>query len=756
MNAAERTEKSNRTGPLVISIIVAAILIYMLRDVTSPASLVIWSSLFLVVYLLRKALAMAYHRNPEKNAYPEKWLNRFRWITAFCGAAWGLSGVLLFPPDIANQAFLTIALAGVCGGAIIVYAIDKVTAYAFTGSVMFLALPGYFLDGENFSMAIALMLVLFVDYVLIAGFKSAKSLHESIQLRLDANKSREAINALAQRQKLHIEHTPLAVIEWDTNFLVTSWNHAAEQMFGYPLEYVMNQHISFIVPQSSRHIVEEACNKLLGGSGGNHVRHENITQSGVIMYCEWFNTVLKNAEGNIVGIASLIQDETAYKKAQDEIQRLAYYDALTNLPNRRLLLDRLGRTLAASARSKSHGCIMFIDLDNFKTLNDTKGHAVGDLLLKEVANRLQKLVRGSDTVARIGGDEFVLVLEDLAKSHDQAIDASQVVADKVIQEINKSFRLGHYDHHCSPSIGICLFTGQNTNVDEILKRADTAMYQAKKAGRNKYRFFDESMQPQLDFQAQLKIELQAALERLQFTLNFQPQVNQFSEVVGAEVLLRWVHPEYGMVSPGEFIPLAEESGLIIPIGNWVLQQACQILKQWELLGHTRDLKLSVNVSALQLSQPDFVSQVRQALSHSQCRPDRLKLELTESLVIQNIDDIITKMSQLKEIGVSLSLDDFGIGYSSLSILTRLPLDELKIDQSFVHNLLSDQLNSAVIIQTIIAMGENLGLKIIAEGVETKEQVEFLKQAGCTNYQGYLFGRPMDMDNFESMLPRQQA
>jgi diguanylate cyclase (GGDEF)-like protein/PAS domain S-box-containing protein len=739
---------ASSTGAVLISLVVALIMMMVVRDVVSQERLLLWFSLFFTSYIARKLLAVLYHRSPETHGNPWKWLDRFRIATAFCGLSWGLAGVLLFPPGFVDQAFMSLVFAGVCGGAIIVYSIDRLSSYAFTAGLLVPALPNYFIHGDNLSFAIAVLLVLFVSYLLIAAFRNAGYLHESIWLRIEANKSRQAMNALAQRQKLHIENTPLAVIEWDPDFRVTSWNFAAEAMFGYPAAEALQQPISFIVAPSSLEIAETQCRQLLNGEGGTHVRQENIRQDGMEIHCEWFNTPIKNTEGKIVAIASLIQDVTAYKRAQDEIQRLAYYDVLTNLPNRRLLLDRLERTLISNTRQQKFGCIMFMDLDNFKTLNDTKGHAMGDMLLVEVANRLEKLIRGSDTVARIGGDEFVLVLENLASTLEQATHFSKLIADKVIQEINKPFHLGQFDHHCSPSIGISMFPDKNLSVDEILKRADTAMYQAKQAGRNKYRFFDESMQPQLDYQSRLKIEMQLALERGQFSLNLQPQVNEEAQVGGAEVLLRWTHPEYGNVSPGQFIPLAEESGLIIPIGNWVLRQACQILKAWESQPALRDLRLSVNVSALQLSQPDFVQQVRQALHLSGCSPSRLKLELTESMVIQSIDDIISKMTQLKRIGVALSLDDFGIGYSSLSILTRLPLDELKIDQSFVHALLKDQRDSEVIIQTIIAMGEKLGLKIIAEGVESWDQVRFLREAGCSHYQGYLFGRPMQQQQFE--------
>lgn len=443
-------------------------------------------------------------------------------------------------------------------------------------------------------------------------------------------------------------------------------------------------------------------------------------------------------------------DIARHKEAEDKIQHLAYYDLLTNLPNRRLLIDRLEHSLAVNARHKNHGAILFIDLDHFKTLNDTKGHSIGDLLLVEVAKRLQTCARDGDTLARLGGDEFVMILEDLSEDAAQAAVQVEALCSKIISAVNHPYHLDNYLYHSSASIGICMFGNQQITVDELLKRADIAMYQAKSAGRNTLSFYDPAMQATLQARAALEFDLRLAIEENQFKLYYQMQVDYAGKVHGAEVLIRWQHPIKGLVPPLQFIPLAEETGLILPIGLWVLNTACAQLKAWEndpIAGH---LQISVNVSASQFHDPDFVKHVSGMLQNYAIQSDRLKLELTESLVLNNVDEAIIKMQSLRELGVRFSLDDFGTGFSSLYCLTKLPLDQLKIDQTFVRNI-SINNRDAVVVQTIIGMANNLGIEVIAEGVELEEQRAFLKQHDCNFYQGYLFSKPLPIEAFEAKL-----
>ncbi|MCW8200133.1 EAL domain-containing protein [Verminephrobacter aporrectodeae subsp. tuberculatae] len=459
---------------------------------------------------------------------------------------------------------------------------------------------------------------------------------------------------------------------------------------------------------------------------------------------------LLDASGALRGYRGVGRNITGRKQAESQIERLAFYDALTGLPNRRLLLDRLQRATVAATHSSTQGALLFIDLDNFKDLNDTLGHDIGDQLLLQVAQRLKACVRETDTVARFGGDEFVVLLEGLSANSAHASAETAHVASHIATTLGQPYPLGETSHHSTPSIGIALFGRQPCSVDELLKHADLAMYQAKAAGRNTQRFFDPEMQAAVSSRSALEADLRRGLEQKEQLLYYQPVVDGKGHLQGAEALLRWNHPRRGIVSPAEFIPLAEQTGLILPLGHWVLETACAQLVTWSRSALTRPFFLSVNVSVRQFRQPDFVQQVLGTLDASGANPERLKLELTESLLLADVEDSIARMEQLRSHGVGFSLDDFGTGYSSLSYLKRLPLEQLKIDQSFVRDLQTNP-NDAAIVRTILALADSLDLSVVAEGVETTGQFEFLHRHGCKAFQGYLFGRPMPCELLERTL-----
>ncbi len=443
-------------------------------------------------------------------------------------------------------------------------------------------------------------------------------------------------------------------------------------------------------------------------------------------------------------------DITSRKKSEEASLQLSFYDTLTGLPNRRLLTARLKRLLMANARTHEHGAIIYIDLDNFKKLNDARGHAAGNLLLIEVAKRLKNCVRKEDTVSRLGGDEFVLVLQSLSIRNELANSAAERVAQKILHKMNQPYLLNGYEYYSSPSIGVTLFCSGKQSVDDLLKHADSAMYQSKKAGRNTIRFYDPHTQATLVAHHEMETALRHALKNRELQLYYQMQVNSSGQPIGAEALLRWHHTKTGIVPPDQFIPLAEATGLIVPIGLWVLQTACEQLKQWQQSQTTCELVLAVNVSVRQFRETDFVAQVRQTLTASGINPAYLKLEITESMIIDNIDETIDTMHALKSLGLKFSMDDFGTGYSSLSIIKRLPLDQLKIDRSFVNDIQHDAFDRAIV-RTIIAMAQSMKLSIIAEGVETEAQHQILLNKGCTSFQGYLFGRKVPIEQFEASL-----
>ncbi len=540
------------------------------------------------------------------------------------------------------------------------------------------------------------------------------------------------------------------ILVTDANNNILRVNSAFSRITGYLPEEVIGKNPRLL--QSGRQDTPfyESMWKCINETGAWEGEVWNRRKNGEIFPERLTIAAVKDQEGVITNYVATLFDITLSKAAADKIEHLAFYDPLTGLPNRRLLLDRLKPALASSCRSGRNGALLFVDMDNFKTLNDTLGHDFGDLLLQQVAERLMACVREVDTVARLGGDEFVVMLEDLSEQIIEAVEQAKIVGNKILTTLNQSYMLDMHQYLSTPSIGITLFNDQSPSIDEILKQADIAMYHAKASGRNAIRFFDPQMQATINARAQLENELRTALAEQQFELYYQLQISNNNLILGAETLIRWHHPRLGIVSPTDFIPLTEESGLILGIGKWVLETACAQLKIWEANEHTQHLQLSVNVSARQFHQVDFVEQVSRILQVSAIDPKKLKLELTESLILDDIDDTVTKMKALREIGVHISMDDFGTGHSSLSSLRKLPLDQLKIDQSFVNDVLSDP-DDAVIVKTIIAMANSLGIEVIAEGVETEAQRVFLEQNNCQLCQGYLFSKPVPLAEFEQLL-----
>ena len=534
----------------------------------------------------------------------------------------------------------------------------------------------------------------------------------------------------------------------DRNQMILQVNNAFTELTGYTAQEAEGQTPRLLSSGRHNKAFYQAMWAALKEKGCWHGEVWNRRKDGSI-FVEWLSvsTVLDVA-GEVTHYVASFIDITARKSAQDQMAHMAYHDALTQLPNRRLLQDRLNQALAAARRSGLYGALLFIDLDNFKKINDSAGHEAGDLVLVEAANRLRRTVREGDSVARLGGDEFAILLEDLDTDRLESAAKAQQLGEKIIEVLAQPYVFGRHKFHCSASIGIDLYAHTESGPD-LLQHADLAMYQSKRAGRNTLRFFDQAMQTALNSHVALENELRQALEEGHLQLYFQPQRDRTGKAIGAEALLRWPHGERGFVAPAEFIALAEETGLILPIGQWVLEAACAQLKDWEDQPRTRQLRLAINVSARQFRQTEFVAQVRQAMEHHAVNPALLKLEVTESVLL-DVTDTVRKMEALRALGVQLSLDDFGTGYSSLSILTQLPITQLKIDQSFVRNI-GVKPSDASIIQTIISMAQILDMEVIAEGVETEAQSSFLEQQGCQLFQGALFGPAVPIAVFEAQL-----
>lgn len=567
--------------------------------------------------------------------------------------------------------------------------------------------------------------------------------HDATEAKRHAESQRIAATAFESQEGMFVT---------DANWLILRTNQSFNQITGFHADEIVGLPPRFLSEQFKQDSNYVAMLNSIAERGAWQGEVADQRKNGSA-FPAWVNiSSVTDEAGVITHYVGTFNDITLRKTAEDEIRNLAFYDPLTQLPNRRLLMDRLEQALASGNRHQRKGALLFIDLDNFKTLNDTLGHDHGDLLLRQVAERLSLCTREGDTVARLGGDEFVVMLENLDEDIFDAANQAETVAIKILSELNQTYWLGVSEHHSSPSIGVTLFGEKTETIAEPLKRADLAMYQAKAAGRNTVRFFDPKMQAMVTQRAELEEDLRDAMLNDQFELHYQAQFNDQGQLFAAEALIRWRHPERGLISPAEFIPIAEDTGLITILGYWVLNTAMQQLAKWAEHPEFAGLTLAVNVSPSQFHQKNFVDQVTDVIDLTGADPRRLKLELTEGFSISNIEEVIARMSSLRQRGVSFSLDDFGTGYSSLSYLKRLPLDQLKIDQSFVRDILIDP-NDAAIAKMVIVLADSLGLSVVAEGVETLAQKAFLEQQGCRAYQGYLYSKPLALAEFEAFALR---
>lgn len=585
----------------------------------------------------------------------------------------------------------------------------------------------------------------------------AGAVENLIEVNTDISKRRAVQRALHEREAMF--HT---MMEWTHNWeywlgennKIIYMTPSVERITGYSIDAFENDGdlISALVYLDDlplwhrhQHVAEQSRSKDVEEVEFRIVRKDNAL-------C-WVNHSCRpvyGADGEFLGRRVTVRDITSQKNAEKQIRNLAYFDSLTHLPNRRLFMDRMNQALISSKRNAHYGALLMLDIDHFKALNDTRGHDVGDLLLIETAKRLIRCVRQEDTVARLGGDEFVVLLESLGNNEPAAITQVENIAEKVRAELNRSYCLSDViaEHYSSCSIGLTLFQGMTSSVDVLMKQADLAMYQAKDAGRNMIRYFNPAMQAEIDARTSMEHALRRGLELNQFTLFYQPQIDTSGALIGAEALIRWINSDGALVPPLKFIPLAEQSDLILQLGQWVLSTACEQLQRWSDHPEFKQLSIAINVSARQFHQTTFVASVMDSLTRTGIDPKRLKLELTESVVLGNIDEAVSKMNELTALGIRFSLDDFGTGYSSLSYLKQLPISQIKIDKSFVQDIVDDA-SDAAIVRAIIAMSHSLGLQVIAEGVETQEQFSYLKENGCVAFQGYLFGKPVPIEQWQT-------
>lgn len=758
----------------LITVLNAALLAYVnsILHVSANAAFV-WWCVVLGIATGRYMLARRFLTTHPDGRDAMLWRNRYIAATALAAAVWAAGAILFMwnAPDGARL-FSALVLAGMVAGAVPILAPVPAAFRVFALPLTSVAAAIILLQASSeFHWAFGFMIIVFQAAVLV----SARYLHETLDVAIrlgqeqaslveNIGRARDAAEmALAERRQIEdalresemryrliLQNSPTGILHFDSDLTILYCNNRLAEILNTPREQLIGRDMKSVKDQR----ILPALQAALKGAEGRYEGEYISTLAGTCLWMSMICSPLRGLHSQDEGGIAIIEDITARKRSEEEIRHLAYFDPLTHLPNRRLLMDRLGHALITSKRSRNFGVLMILDLDHFKGLNDSQGHDVGDRLLIDAAKRISACVREEDTVGRLGGDEYVVMLEGLGVLERSTAAHAESIAEKIRATLSQPYELGGSEtrYFGTTSIGLTLFQGQNDTAEGVLKQADVALYQAKDAGRNAIRFFNPAMQSAIDSRTAMEGALRRGLDRGEFRLYYQPQVSQAGRLIGAEALLRWLSPSQGVISPARFIPLAEESGLILPIGQWVLDTACAQLKVWERDPRTRDLQLSVNVSARQFHQSDFVEQVRQCLLASGANPARLKLELTESVVLDKVDEVISRMEHLDRMGVSFALDDFGTGYSSLSYLKRLPIEQVKIDQSFVRDVTEDT-NDAAIVRAILAMSQSLGLQVIAEGVETQDQRDFLFENGCTVYQGYLYGKPMPIEEWEHHTAR---
>jgi len=607
-----------------------------------------------------------------------------------------------------------------------------------------------FANRTDYTLAIQISIIAIILLAIFIFWNRRLSREINLRIKIENElKSAEEISRLTNQRLLsHREHTPLGVIEWNTNFKVVDWNHAAEKIFGFTKEEMqVPDGTKKILTDKSLNVIDDIWKDLISNTGGTRSTNENITKDGRTILCEWYNTPLFDSHGKLTGVASLVDDITERNRSEMMIWKQANYDTLTGLPNRNMFYDRLTHELIKSDRDKQPLALLLIDLDQFKEVNDTLGHDLGDQLLKEATVRISDCVRHSDTVARLGGDEFTIILTELRD--DSHIET---VSQKIIDKLEEAFQLYGETVYISASIGISIYPDDAKDIETLIKNADQAMYAAKNKGRHCFSYFTQSLQDVAQNRLRLTNDLRKALDNEEFEVYYQPIINLKNNcIVKAEALIRWLHPDRGIVGPLEFIHLAEETGLINKIGNWVFKQSVQQSHNWSQQ-YSNDFQVSVNLSPIQFKIDTrlFISEWEDYIQTLGISGKNIVVEITEGLLLNAEHDVIEKLLWLRDAGIQVAIDDFGTGYSSLSYLKKFDIDYLKIDKAFINNL-ETSLNDRALCNAIIAMAHTLGLEVIAEGVETESQKQILKDAGCDFAQGYLFAKPVTKDAFEAIL-----
>lgn len=740
---------ANSLTAILVSVALSLLFWWSQWNETYQPVIVIWFSAFITISTARLLLLLLFKRERPSAERIQRWNTFF--LTGIYGISvlYGTAPFCLYPENSpTGQTVFFLVVTGLATGGITSLCSSL---HAVSVFVSFTLLPLVFkmfaLNTENSSL-IGFLVLIFWAVILLGARRLNINVRNNIDLRIQSIEKEKILTTSEERYRQIFKTVPLGIFQYDSNSRIIDCNEAFVTMLDASKDLLIDMNIFETIKE--RGILNAVQDSLSTGNGYFEGDYTTVLNPKTLPIRAFFKAV-RDPDNEILGGVCIIEDFTEKRLSKQQIRYHATYDSLTGLPNRRLILNRLRVELSRSKRHGQYGALFFIDLDNFKTVNDSLGHYAGDELLKQVAKRISQSIRKEDSVARMGGDEFIIILTELGSSSKTAADKARNAADKIRRCISKPCNIENQQLHITLSVGISLFPKPEAGVDDILKQADTAMYRAKDAGRNEIRFFLPSMQAAADKKLQLYTELRAALTREELVLFYQPQVDKSGNILGAEALIRWNHPARGLVSPGDFLPIAEETGIMLDLGKWVMHSVCRQIQHWHRINLLKEGQVvSLNVSGIEFSAPGFIQAVATLLEETGAPPGHLGIELTEGSLVSTGVDIVKKIITLREMGIKFSVDDFGTGYSSLSYLKKLPLNTLKIDRTFVNDI-QDASHDIVLVDTIIMMAHNLGLEVIAEGVESQQELEYLENHNCTVHQGYFFSKPVSAAGFSEML-----
>ena len=740
----------NSTLPIIVSVAAAGLLSYSLLPVTQPQILVSWFLLFFVVSMVRLYFIFLFKKSDRK---PEYWHRLFLVSTCAAAAIWGSSSFIMFPEqNLSQQIVFFMIMLGMAAGAVSSLCPSLPIVIGFLSLQLIPFIFKMMLMGTGESWFNASLILLFWAVVMIGAIRINGSIRENIELHIQS-KIREMILKVSEERYRHIfNNAPLGIFHYDIDGVIIDCNEPFVRLLNSSREVLIG--LNMPAQLKDQEMLDAINASLRGGEGYYEGDYTSVTsKTKTTTSVRTFFKAIKQPEGTIIGGVGIVEDYSERKKSAEIIQYQASYDHLTGLSNRRLLMDSLTEEISRAQRHGHYGALLFFDLDNFKTINDSLGHAMGDKLLKVISKRIKENLRKEDTAARMGGDEFVVIATELGTTHGLAAYKAKAIAEKITALLSGPCQIDGHNLHVTASVGISVFPAPDKGVDDILMQADSAMYRAKAARCNVIKFFLPHMQDAADERLRLNMEIREALANDQFELFYQPQVDNSGTIVGAEALLRWNHPQRGLVMPGTFLEIAEETGIMQDIGHWVLREACQQIKAWTDAGVLSGSHMvSINISGKEIVTPGFVEKVRGVLRETEADPHHLGIELTESSLVPSGKDIVQKIIVLQKMGIRFSVDDFGTGYSSLNYLKTLPLNTLKIDRSFVNDI-QDGNENVVLVDTIISLAKNLGLGVIAEGVETKQELKYLEARGCTVFQGFYFSKPVPAAVFTDLFTK---